>query len=31
VLFVEFWYFFDELCRTECYWLLVGFIAPLVL
>jgi uncharacterized protein (DUF2236 family) len=31
VLFVEFWHFFDELCRTECYWLLVGFIAPLVL
>jgi hypothetical protein len=27
----SFWYFFDELCYAECYWLLVGFIAPLVL
>jgi hypothetical protein len=31
VLFVEFWHFFDELCHVECYWLLAGFIAPLVL
>jgi hypothetical protein len=27
----SFWHFFDELCRAECYWLLIGFIAPLVL
>jgi hypothetical protein len=27
----SFWHFFDELCHAECYWLLVGSIAPLVL